>query len=238
MWQKRPRRWREIDPVASKNRGLLSLMRRHRHNLRPDRQLKLTTYLEKYPALDLIYRFKQRLCYLLSKKHRTRRQCDILIPRFLRAVHQLRQAGLAQLRAAGPHSFPLGPARSSPCGASPATTASPRASTTKWGSSIAKPTASATLKTTDCASRYYVGNQFGFWGCPRCWRRAYCFRHAMPPPLDNPAFGGALLCMIWLVGPPGFEPGTSCTPSKRASQAAPRPELPSVAPAVCRIQKL
>jgi hypothetical protein len=28
-----------------------------------------------------------------------------------------------------------------------------------------------------------------------------------------------------LVGPPGFEPGTSCTPSKRASQAAPRPEL-------------
>src|SRR5579885_1573053 len=28
-----------------------------------------------------------------------------------------------------------------------------------------------------------------------------------------------------LVGPPGFEPGTSCTPSKRASQAAPRPEI-------------
>jgi transposase len=27
----------------------------------------------------------------------TRRQCEVLIPRFLRAVHQLRQAGLAQL---------------------------------------------------------------------------------------------------------------------------------------------
>src|ERR1700746_3442141 len=27
-----------------------------------------------------------------------------------------------------------------------------------------------------------------------------------------------------MVGPPGFEPGTSCTPSKRASQAAPRPD--------------
>ena len=89
--------WREIDPAASKNRGLLSLMRRHRHNLRPDQQLRLTAYLEKYPALELIYRFKQRLCYLLLKKHRTRRQCEILIPRFLRAVHQLRQAGLAQL---------------------------------------------------------------------------------------------------------------------------------------------
>src|SRR5581483_4164273 len=31
--------------------------------------------------------------------------------------------------------------------------------------------------------------------------------------------------LIFLVGPPGFEPGTSCTPSKRASQAAPRPDL-------------
>ena len=30
--------------------------------------------------------------------------------------------------------------------------------------------------------------------------------------------------LSYLVGPPGFEPGTSCTPSKRASQAAPRPE--------------
>ncbi len=28
-----------------------------------------------------------------------------------------------------------------------------------------------------------------------------------------------------MVGPPGFEPGTSCTPSKRASQAAPRPDV-------------
>jgi hypothetical protein len=30
--------------------------------------------------------------------------------------------------------------------------------------------------------------------------------------------------MKGLVGLPGFEPGTSCTPSKRASQAAPQPE--------------
>ena len=32
-----------------------------------------------------------------------------------------------------------------------------------------------------------------------------------------------------LVGLPGFEPGTSCTPSKRASQAAPQPEGSSLA---------
>jgi transposase len=89
--------WRDLDAVGSRNRGLLSLMRRHRHNLRAEQQLRLAAYLEAHPALDLIYRFKQRLCYLLLKKHRSRRQCQSLIPRFLRAVAQLRQAGLAQL---------------------------------------------------------------------------------------------------------------------------------------------
>jgi transposase len=89
--------WREIDPVGSRNRGLLSLMRRHRHNLSAEQHLRLTAYLARTPALELIYRFKQRLCSLLLNKHRTRRQCEKLAPRFLRSVHQLRQAGLAQL---------------------------------------------------------------------------------------------------------------------------------------------
>ena len=65
--------WREIDPVGSKHRGLISLMRRHRHNLKPEQRLRLLAYLAERPALDAIYRFKQRLCYLLLKKHKTRR---------------------------------------------------------------------------------------------------------------------------------------------------------------------
>ena len=89
--------WREIDPVGSRNRGLLSLMRRHRHNLKPEQQLKLAAYLGEHPALEAIYRFKQRLCYLLLKKHRTRQQCQALIPRFLRSVAELRQSGFSQL---------------------------------------------------------------------------------------------------------------------------------------------
>jgi len=89
--------WRDLDPVASRNRGLLSLMRRHRHNLSPLQQENLSAYLAAHPAWEAIYRFKQRLCYLLLKKHRSRRQCAELVPRFLRAVYQLRQAGLAQL---------------------------------------------------------------------------------------------------------------------------------------------
>jgi transposase len=89
--------WRDIDPVGAKHRGLVSLMRRHRHNLKPEQVAKLEAYWEQFPAMRHIYAFKQRLCYLLIKKHRTRKQCADLIPRFLKAIHQLRQAGLAQL---------------------------------------------------------------------------------------------------------------------------------------------
>ena len=49
------------------------------------------------PGPGVIYRFKQRLCYLLLKKHQTRKECQKLIPRFLRAILELRQSGLAQL---------------------------------------------------------------------------------------------------------------------------------------------
>lgn len=89
--------WREIDAVGAKHRGLLSLMRRHRHNLRPEQHAKLEQYFEQFPVLRVVYRFKQRLCYLLLKKHRTRKQCAPLAKRLLRALHELKHAGLAQL---------------------------------------------------------------------------------------------------------------------------------------------
>ena len=93
--------WREMDPAGSKHRELISLMRRHRHNLKSEQNLRLLAYLAGRPALDVIYRFKQRLCYLLLKKHKTRRECQKLIPRFLRAVAELRQSGLTHLIALG-----------------------------------------------------------------------------------------------------------------------------------------
>jgi transposase len=64
--------WRELDPVRSENRGLLSLMRRHRHHLTDEQYLRLSGYLAMHPALEVIYRFKQRLCSLLMEKHHTR----------------------------------------------------------------------------------------------------------------------------------------------------------------------
>lgn len=89
--------WREIDPVGARHRGLLSLLRRHQHNLTAEQRIRLAAYLAGFPALELIYRFKQRLCHLLLKKHNTRKQCQSLAPRFLRAIYQLRQSGLSQL---------------------------------------------------------------------------------------------------------------------------------------------
>jgi transposase len=89
--------WRDIDPLGAKHRGLLSLMRRHRHNLSPEQQVKLSDYLAQYPVLEPIYAFKQRLCHLLLHKHRTRKQCQALAPKFLRSIQQLRTSGLPQL---------------------------------------------------------------------------------------------------------------------------------------------
>lgn len=93
--------WREIDPLGARHRGLLSLMRRHRHNLKDEQRSKLAAYLERFPAIREIYRFKQRLCYLLLKKHRTRKNCAHLAHRWLKALEQLKQAGFAQLVSLG-----------------------------------------------------------------------------------------------------------------------------------------
>jgi transposase len=89
--------WRELDPVGSKNRGLLSLMRRHRHNLKPDQHQRLSAYLAQNSALEVIYRCKQKLCYLLLEKHLNQRKCRERAPRLLRMIADLRQSGLAQL---------------------------------------------------------------------------------------------------------------------------------------------
>jgi transposase len=89
--------WRQLDPTGSKNRGLLSLMRRHAENLSPTQRDKLDRYLAQHPALEIVYRFKQRLCNLLRTKHRTARQCRRLAPRLLRSIYDLRTSGFAPL---------------------------------------------------------------------------------------------------------------------------------------------
>ncbi|MEP6715770.1 MAG: ISL3 family transposase [Terriglobia bacterium] len=89
--------WRDLDPVGAKNRGLLSLLRRHQQNLKPEQSSKLAAYLREHPALEAIYRFKQRLCTLLLTKHRTRKQWEPLSSQLINQIQELRDAVFAPL---------------------------------------------------------------------------------------------------------------------------------------------
>jgi transposase len=75
--------WKQLDPVGSRNRGLLSLMRRHSQNLSVQQSQKLAAYLARHPALEAVYHFKQWLCSLLLNKHRTAKHCRQLAAQFL-----------------------------------------------------------------------------------------------------------------------------------------------------------
>jgi len=93
--------WKQLDPVGSKHRGLVSLMRRHAENLSEEQRPKLNAYLESLPALKIVYQFKQRLCHLLLHKHRTARQCRRLAPKLLRSIADLRASQFPSLRTLG-----------------------------------------------------------------------------------------------------------------------------------------
>jgi len=93
--------WKDIDPIGSKNRGLVSLMRRHRHHLTLEQHQRLSAYLRERPALEAIYGVKQRLCYSLLEKSCNQRRCQKLARRFLRDIAALRGCELARLVALG-----------------------------------------------------------------------------------------------------------------------------------------
>jgi transposase len=93
--------WRQIDQVGSRNRGLVSLMRRHEENMRPEQKIRLRQYLHERPALEAIYDFKQRLSRLLRKKTCTQHQCRRWIPHLLNYIEQLKECGIEQLETLG-----------------------------------------------------------------------------------------------------------------------------------------
>jgi len=93
--------WQQLDPTGRKNRGLLSLMRRHTQNLKPEQIARLQNYFSKIPALCVIWDFKQTLCSLLLQKSRTKQQCKKLIPRLLGRIRQLKISPFESLKTLG-----------------------------------------------------------------------------------------------------------------------------------------
>jgi hypothetical protein len=61
--------WKDIHPEGRRNRGLLSLMRRHTWRLKPEQRENLQRYLGDYPVLAALYEAKQRLIELLLLKN-------------------------------------------------------------------------------------------------------------------------------------------------------------------------
>lgn len=93
--------WRELDPERSKNRGLLSLMRRHEFNLDSDQKLKLASYLKEVPALEVIYDFKTRLMELMRIKSINHEQAKWRIPELLQMLKELKNSPFIQMKIIG-----------------------------------------------------------------------------------------------------------------------------------------
>lgn len=81
--------WGSLDPIGKKNRGLLSLVRRHEWNLKPEQGPRLKKYFDQCPGLESLYRFKQDLMQLLLKKHQKRVEAKNLIPQLLWHMNEL-----------------------------------------------------------------------------------------------------------------------------------------------------
>ena len=93
--------WQSIDPEGKRNRGLLSLMRRHENKLNGEQKQKLFKYFENTPALKVIWEFKQRLCQLLLVKHQTKRECRKLLPFYLKYVRELKDSSFEAFKTLG-----------------------------------------------------------------------------------------------------------------------------------------
>ncbi|MEK2645411.1 ISL3 family transposase [Bdellovibrio sp. BCCA] len=93
--------WSELDEAGRKNRGLLSLMRRHRKNLSPEQEAKLRKYLKQNPALEVIYDFKQTLMNVILARVTSKDQASHLIPDLLEGIKMLKECGFKYMKILG-----------------------------------------------------------------------------------------------------------------------------------------
>ena len=89
--------WQEHDSAGRKNRGLLSLMRRHAWRLSDEQRQKLSRYLSDFPVLAALYDAKQRLNRLLLLKTLNVRAAKRQLPVFLDLLEQLSASPLKRL---------------------------------------------------------------------------------------------------------------------------------------------
>ena len=93
--------WSQLDEQGRKNRGLLSLMRRHAWNMREDQKQNLNRYLNKNLVLKAVYEFKQELNRMMLCKRLNQKECYQRVPKFLKMIEQLKEAPIAALQTLG-----------------------------------------------------------------------------------------------------------------------------------------
>lgn len=92
---------RAIDPAGAKNRGLVSLLRRHAAHLSEQQSRKLAEYFLAQPAIAALYEFREKLCSLLRNKGLNQKACRPLARQFLGHIEALRTSSFAAMRSLG-----------------------------------------------------------------------------------------------------------------------------------------
>src|SRR5690606_37343903 len=91
--------WQQHDPEGRKNRGLLSLMRRHHWKLSAVQKERLHQYLAQSPTLQALYVAKQQLNGFLGMKSLKRKRARRMLPQFLALIAQFEQSPARALAA-------------------------------------------------------------------------------------------------------------------------------------------
>lgn len=93
--------WAELDEVGRRNRGLLSLMRRHPDRMREDQTINLMKYLEEVPGVKALYLFWQDLLRLLRMSRLNQRERREGMPEYLWMIEELKNIGFKHLQSLG-----------------------------------------------------------------------------------------------------------------------------------------
>ncbi|MBV6272992.1 ISL3 family transposase [Alcaligenaceae bacterium CGII-47] len=91
--------WQQHDPEGRKNRGLLSLMRRHHWKLSAVQKERLHQYLAQSPVLEALYFAKQQLNGFLVLKTVKAKRANKLLPKFMALIRQFEQSPAKALAA-------------------------------------------------------------------------------------------------------------------------------------------
>lgn len=91
------KQWSLQDPEGRKNRGLISLMRRHEWHMDPRQRENLMRYLSDYPVLKALYEVKQKLNRYLLLKTLTKKRARRHLRHYLELVSQLKESPLRTL---------------------------------------------------------------------------------------------------------------------------------------------